>query len=291
MSTRLHRMIGAACLLALTVLAMPGAGMAWDSDGPRFNVYTQGYGRADADDGGSYSKVESGLSAGYKWLTFSYTRTKYDWSDSKSIGFSKGDEPWDELNRLSLDASFDGYVNESVSWFAGGTVISAFEDQMWDSFSFVPRVGLKFTPTYDLAVRVGAAGLISPVRPIVLPLVGLEWRNELDDGLSGSLGFPGTKVQYRFNDLVAARAAARWSRDIYRLSNDSGVSKKGYVEESGYTGGAYLDITPLERLKLTVGAEVLFDRELRLYDKGGDEFFKTDVDPSLGAVFRVGYSF
>ena len=47
----------------------------------------------------------------------------------------------------------------------------------------------------------------------------------------------------------------------------------GYVEESGYTGGAYLDITPLDRLKLTVGAEVLFDRELRLYDKGGDEHY------------------
>lgn len=291
MIARIFRTTAWACLLALAVLASPRAGMAWDSDGPRFNVHAQGYGRADADAGGSYSKVESGFSAGYKWLTFSYTRTKYDWSDSKSVGFSKGHEPWDELNRLSLDASFDGYINDSVGWFAGGALISAFEDQMWDSFSFAPHVGLKFTPAYDWAVRVGAAALISPVRPIVLPLVGVEWRNELDYGLSASLGFPRTEVQYRFNDLLAARAAARWDRDIYRLSNDSTVSKKGYMEESGYVGGTYLDITPLERLKLTVGAEVLFDRQLRLYDKGGDEFSKTDVDPSLGAVFRVGYSF
>ena len=266
-----------------------GTGFA-PCDGPRFNVYTQGYGRADTDDGGSYSKVESGVTVGYKWLTFSYTRTKYDWSDSKSVKFSDG-EPWDELNRLALDASFDGYVNEWISWFASGTLISAFEDQIWDSFSFVPRGGLKFTPAYDWSVRVGAAGFISPVRPIILPLVGVEWRNELDYGLSASVGFPATRVQYRFNDVVSTRLAARWSRDIYRLSNDSSVAKKGYVEESGYTGGAYLDITPLDRLKLTVGAEVLFDRELRLYDKGGDEFTKTDVDPSLGAVFRIGYSF
>lgn len=66
---------------------------------------------------------------------------------------------------------------------------------------------------------------------------------------------------------------------------------KGYVEESGYTGGAYLDITPLADLKLTVGAELLFDRQLRLYDKGGDEFSKTDVDRALGAVLRASYSF
>ncbi len=102
---------------------------------------------------------------------------------------------------------------------------------------------------------------------------------------------PRTRVQYRFNDLLAARVAAKWERDIYRLSNDSSVAKKGYVEESGYTGGAYLDITPLAGLKLTVGAELLFDRQLRLYDKGGDEFSKTDVDRSLGAVLRASYSF
>lgn len=56
-------------------------------------------------------------------------------------------------------------------------------------------------------------------------------------------------------------------------------------------GGAYLDITPLADLKLTVGAELLFDRQLRLYDKGGDEFSKTDVDRALGAVLRASYSF
>ena len=99
------------------------------------------------------------------------------------------------------------------------------------------------------------------------------------------------EVQYRFNDLLAARVAAKWDRDIYRLSNDSSVAGKGYVEESGYTGGAYLDITPIADLKLTVGAELLFDRQLRLYDKGGDEFSKTDVDRALGAVLRASYSF
>ena len=42
---------------------------------------------------------------------------------------------------------------------------------------------------------------------------------------------------------------------------------------------------------MTVGAELLFDRQLRLYDKGGDEFSKTDVDRALGAVLRASYSF
>lgn len=281
----------AACLMVLAAFGMPDTSWAWESDGPRFNIYTQGYEKADVDEGGSYSKTETGVSAGYKWFTLAYKRSDFSWSHSDSVNFSKKGSPWDQLNKLTLDASFNGALGESVNWFAGGSIISGFEDQIWDSFTFAPRGGLTFSPTYDLKFHVGAAGLISPVRPLVMPIVGAEWRNEHDYGLSGIIGFPGTRVQYRFNDLLAARVAAKWDRDIYRLSNDSSVAGKGYVEESGYTGGAYLDITPLADLKLTVGAELLFDRQLRLYDKGGDEFSKTDVDRALGAVLRASYSF
>ena len=264
-------------------------GWAEQPDAPRFNIYTQGYEKADVDEGGSYSKTESGVSVGYKWFTLGYKRSSYSWSHSDSVNFSKKGEPWDEMNKLSLDASFDGYLNDTVSWFAGGTIISGFEDQVWDSFTFAPRGGLTFSPSYDLKLP-RRGGPDFPVRPLV-PLVGAEWGNEQDFGLSAMVGFPGTRVQYRFNELLAARVAARWDRDIYRLSNDSSVAKKGYMEESGYTGGAYLDITPISDLKFTVGAELLFDRQLRLYDKGGDEFSKTDVDRSLGAVVRASYSF
>ena len=281
----------AACLMALAMFAMPGTSLAWESDGPRFSIYTQGYEKADVDEGGSYSKTETGVSAGYKWFTLAYKRSDYSWSHSDSVNFSRKGAPWDQLNKLTLDASFNGSLSESVSWFAGGSIVSGFEDQIWDSFTFAPRGGLTFSPNYDFKFHIGAAGLISPVRPLVLPMVGAEWRNEHDYGLSAIVGFPGTRVQYRFNDLLAARVAAKWERDIYRLSNDSSVAEKGYVEESGYTGGAYLDITPLADLKFTVGAELLFDRQLRLYDKGGDEFSKTDVDRSLGAVLRASYSF
>ena len=92
--------------------------------------------------------------------------------------------------------------------------------------------------------------------------------------------------------MICSRHAWRRNgdRDIYRLSNEQ-RRRKGYVEESGYTGRRGLDITPIADLKLTVGAELLFDRQLRLYDKGGDEFSKTDVDRALGAVLRASYSF
>ena len=281
----------AVCLLALVVLGVPRLGAATETEGPRFKAFTSGYEQADVDEGGAYSKSQFGVSAGYQWFTLGYTRTNYSWSHTKDVNFSRGSEPWNELHKLSLDAAFDGYLTDGLTWFAGGSVIAGFEKDMWGSFTFAPRGGLRFSPTADLGFSVGAVGLISPVRPLVLPLIGIEWRNERDLGLSASLGFPATKVQYRFNDVLAARAAVAWSRDMYRLSNGSSVARKGYVEEAGYTSGAYLDITPLDQLTFTVGGELLSGRTLRIYEKGGDELSRADVERSLGAVLRASYAF
>lgn len=43
----------AACLMVLAAFGMPDTSWAWESDGPRFNIYTQGYEKADVDEGGS----------------------------------------------------------------------------------------------------------------------------------------------------------------------------------------------------------------------------------------------
>ena len=52
----------AACLMVLAAFGMPDTSWAWESDGPRFNIYTQGYEKADVDEGGSYT-------SGSRWPT------------------------------------------------------------------------------------------------------------------------------------------------------------------------------------------------------------------------------
>ena len=56
----------AACLMVLAAFGMPDTSWAWESDGPRFNIYTQGYEKADVDAGGSYSKTDT---SGSRWPT------------------------------------------------------------------------------------------------------------------------------------------------------------------------------------------------------------------------------
>ncbi len=281
----------AVLLIAFLIFALSQTVLAYTDEGPHFGFDAQTYSKADVDSGGKYSRTDMNFRAGYKWFTFAYTRSDYDWSSVSNTGISHGRNPWDTLHHLSLDAAFDGYLSESVDWFAGVTLLSGFESQVWDSFSLAPRAGLSFRATPDLKFNLGATGIIAPAHSMLLPLLGVEWRDAYDMGLSAKVGFPATQVQYRFNDMAAARLSAKWSRNLYRLASDSSVARKGYMEEESITSGAYLDLTPLDHLKFTVGAEMMAWRSMRIYDKDGDKMSKTDMDPSVGAVFRASYNF
>lgn len=264
-----------------------------EGGGPRFHFSGQTFSKADVDGGGTYSRTQTRASVGYQWLTLAYTRSDYDWSHTKKafLGKSRGGTPWDRLQRVAVDASFRGEWTDSVGWFAGGTLVSGFEEQLSDSFSIVGRGGLSWMVNFDLTLRIGAIGSAAPVHSLLIPLIEIDWRDPADYGFSAHLGVPASSLSYRFNDLLAARAAVSWNRELYRLADDSSVARKGYVEDSGFTTGAYLDLTPLGGLTVTVGAELLANRSLRIYDHNGDRLSKTDVDNALGAVFRVGYNF
>lgn len=279
-------------MLVCGLLMQPVNANAAPGEDVRLNVNTQVVGKGDVDGGGRYSRTDTNVTAGYKWFTFSYHRSDYDWSDTGRMAFSKrSGKPWDALQRLAFDAKADGQLSDSMGWFVGGTVVSAFEDEMKDSFSFLGRGGLSIVLTSEWSMKLGAIGLLSPVHPMLIPMLQLDWRDARDWGFSGTIGMPASTLRYRFNDVVGTRLTGYWSRDLYRLADDSTVERKGYVEESGITVGAYLDVTPLSGLTLTAGAEVQADRELRIYDRDGDKLSKNGVDSSLGGVLRLNYAF
>lgn len=280
-------------LLTLTMMLVFAVGAQAEDAPVRFDIFTQGYGKAEVDNrGGEFSVVNTNIMAGYKWFTFNYSRSEYDWEHSSALPFGKKQgEPWKTLHNLAFDAKTGGQLTDTVGWFAGGTLTSGFESEIANSFSLGGRGGLTWEVNEDFRIRAGGIGLLSPAHAMLLPLIGLDWRNELDAGFSATIGAPLTALRYRLNPVVSTRLSSYWSRSLYRLANDSSVSKEGYLEDSGLTTGAYVDITPLDGLKLTVGAEVLSERYIRLFDDNGDRLSKYRVDSSLGGVLRLKYSF
>lgn len=282
----------AVALPCLLMLAAASGAAAQGPDSVRFSANTSAVARGDVDDrNGKYSVTHTNVTASYRWFTLSYRYSHYEWSHPGRLPFGNGSDPWESFQRIALDGRTSDYITEDLEWFGGATVVSAFEDEMSRSFSLIGRAGLRYAFTPDFRVSAGAAGILSYAHPMALPLVGLEWRDEADYGFSGVLGYPGTALRYRFNDLLRVRAVNTWSRDVTRLANDSDVRRKGYVEESAYTAGAYLDVTPLAGLVATVGVEYIYDRRMSIYNKSGHRKGKYDVDDAFGGVFSLGYSF
>ena len=91
-------------------------------------------------------------------FTLAYKRSDFSWSHSDSVNFSKKGLTVGPAEQADAGRFVHGALGESVNWFAGGSIISGFEDRIWDSFTFAPRGGLTFSPTYDLKFHVGAAG-------------------------------------------------------------------------------------------------------------------------------------
>ena len=289
------------CWCVFVVPALAGAEDPWYADPeqtaggtaqPWFRLFAHGSSKADVGGrSGEYSTAGFTAMGGYRWFTLAYTRTEYQWSKTASLPFGKGSKPWNTLQKVSLDAATDGMFTERLGWFAGGTLLTGFENELRDSFSLVGRAGLSVELNANLRARIGALWMWAPAHSMGLPLVSLDWGHESDEGFSASVGAPATSLRYRFNPALGLRFTSMWSRDLYRLATRSDVYTRGYVENSGFTSGAYVDLAPLDGLSLTAGAELLSGRKMRLYNDRGDKLNKFSVDDSLGWVLRGSYSF
>ena len=80
-------------------------------------------------------------------------------------------------------------------------------------------------------------------------------------------------------------------KDLYQLSDDSSILKKGYVFEEGYGVSGGVVLSPLKGMALRAGIQSYFDREYTYYDHGGNERGSVDVDPSVGFYANLSYGF
>ena len=90
-------------------------------------------------------------------------------------------------------------------------------------------------------------------------------------------------AQYRFNDLFALNGkvtAVPVNQDIYQLSDDSSVARKGYLAEESAEANIGVTITPMQAFSITAGVGVKFDHEYKIYNKYGDEIRSYETDPS-----------
>lgn len=307
-ASRMHRI--AVILLALTSLALllassslaaksfeqnepqPGGRMAK----PDWNLsFTAGW-AADAGVHGSGADVSAAgfkARAGYKDFFLSFERVHYSWSNQERLPFGNGkDEPWDDLNVVTLGYQRNGKVSKKWMYFVGGGITSSFESQLEDSLSFRGFGGFTYIYSPKLQFTLGAGGVFHKVRSQGLPVVGVTYNRGATEGFSAGLGFPLTFLAYHFNENWALKTRiVEFDLDIFRLADDSPASPKGFLERQDLMADMGVEWTPMKGMALYVGARYYFKRELTLYDEDGNNERTYDVDNAWGGVLRLSWKF
>lgn len=227
--------------------------------------------------------------ASYGFATFIYSNTQYDFS-------GVGEDPFDSLEKVAVDLHHNGYITSNLAYGVGLTLGALYEEDfdVGDSYNVSPRVTFGWTFSNGMTAFFGGYANFNGADNVYLPIIGLKLGDEKDLGWMGSLAYPATMVQYRFNSLLAVGASFMTVRDTYHLDDDVSVKGSwadGYLREESYGVGVHATLTPVQHLKLTAGIFSYFDREFKVYDNGGDEIDSFETDNSYGAFVRGGFVF
>ncbi|MFV0349406.1 MAG: hypothetical protein ACK5JO_12545 [Halodesulfovibrio sp.] len=262
-----------------------------------YSVFAKGHhiGSADVDSGdGSFET--SGFTTGFSMplLTFSYTQDTYDWNNASSLPLtSNGDDPWDTLHVLELSTSFSGKLADRWGWFAYGNVDSAFEEEMKDSFGALAVGGISYSLNERFSISAGVGGKFHSVEDELFPVLSIHYNAVGADGVGayGSLGVDGVVAGYAFTPSLRLKGAVKHEIEMYRLADDSNVSREGYMEHSGWRAGVQGEYDITSSLSITGGLDYHFARTMRIYESSGDEDKKLDVDGAPGFTLGIGYAF
>ncbi len=287
-------------LLGALVLALtlgPGAAQA-GADGarerPDLFAGIQAHAVAGADvDGGAGSVAVTGARAvlGGSWGSLGYGVLGYRWSDASRLPFGNGGDPWNTLHSLRLDLRHEAALGAGWGWFVGGGAFAGWEQEMDDAAGLHARAGVRrvFGPELRLSLGVGVVAHKTGLG--ALPVASLAWGDEAAAGLSAVIGVPETWLRFRFDDAWRVRLGVRLEGGTYRLADDSGVVRGGYVRQSGLAGALLADWSPLRGLTLSFGPEWRFARRLTLYNSDGDEQDSYGVDAAPGFGLGLRYVF
>ena len=280
------------------------------------------------------SHTQAGISLSLLTLNVDYTMDYYSWDKLGDLPFGNGkDDPWETLHSLSLSGMYGGEINERWSWMTIAAGSAAFEDNLDSSLldGFLGTGALySLSNTWNL---IGGAGVLytnapelnaldmygDPQEVTPIPVLGVQWNQDAESGLSVSLLFPleasisyrsfdgalsastdllaqAADITYQFTPMfgVTARGALNDER-IHRLAEDNVAipvgTKEGYLHNEGSAVELMLNVTLSEHLNVNVGPYYLFNQEISVRDKDDDSLHKLEADDTFGGTFGVSFIF
>ena len=216
-----------------------------------------------------------GLEAGGKYGSVSYSNTSYNVDKSKNI---------DNLHNLTIRGEYFDVIGDGLSYYVGCSYTAAWQDDFHASknYNITPFATLTYATDDELSFTFGGGASFSKPKNSLFPILQANFKNESQEGLSFSLGFPVNKLTYRFNEYVAASTEFDFNYSpYYLLSDDSAYVPKGYIQDRSNEIQGYLTINPTQNFAIKAGAAYTINRKLKFYFDDGDELASFKLDNSL----------
>lgn len=294
MKTPLARPLRAAIQVTALILLVSGPVHAAQNEGLSLEAYGYHLWDTEFDDGNAkYDLTRSGLKATYSHFRFVYDRLDYSWDDGEisKLPFGNGvDKPWKALQKLEIGANWEGNWNPKWSYSLDGAVFSAFEED-FGGYGGRVQAWAGYGLGQNLRLRFGARAYVYEFQLTALPVLSLDYAWDRKQGFSASIGVPEAYVRYAFNQYVALRLFGEYEQDLYRLADDSTVSREGYLMREGVMAGLMVDLTPVKGLCVSAGMIKPLSYTLTTYDKDGDNSKDYDQESGWGALVKVKYEF
>ncbi|MDY6322190.1 MAG: hypothetical protein SPL30_04670 [Succinivibrio sp.] len=266
-------------ICALAAAAFTAAALSASADAAGFWVSPVYSHSASADMDGFNDEVTTttyGIVGGYGLFTLGYQVTDYDFDSY---------DPINKLHLLHADVHYDGEFSDGFGYFVGIGGSLGWEDDFHPSEAYTvrPRAGVSVRLNPDFSLMLGLKANFNEAENRFIPIVALKYRSLGDYGLSGVFGYPETRVMYRWADWIALEGSvSAFNQDVYQLSDDSALARKGYFVEDSFNAAAGFVVNPVEAITLRAGVNATFDRDFKIYSNDGDEIHKYSSDPSYG---------
>lgn len=244
---------------------------------------------SEADIKGTNGNVQNsvyGISAGYmeknEIFSVEYKRSEYD--------FSFNNAPFDGLNKLAFDYSKDVTFASNLHLYFGVNLATLFESSisLSDSYSISPRAAFGWNFYDNITGYLGAYANFNAADNVFLPIIGLRIGNDSDIGWTGSIAYPKTKLQYRFNKSLAADLTYIDLRDTYYIENDN---RDEYFREEAKGLSLGVSYSFNKSIQASTGVFCYYDREFKFYNDAGNVIDSYEIDNNVGAYARLNYSF
>lgn len=242
--------------------------------------------------GGNVAINKNQFQANKDFFTFGYTNWKFDWENIHALPF--GDQmhvPIDQAHSLLASVRYRKKIDDQWSYMTLMSLKSTFEKEIQNSFGINLLGFSSYHISDNHALQMGGFANYHPTRTLILPALSYSYRERSKDGWQMILGFPRTYVGYYINEKCMLKTGMIFSQSLVRLSNESVIEKKGYIETKDYLSN--IGITYNLNPALSVSTDLLYTlkREFTIFDENANEMQKNSVTNTVGASITMNYKF